>query len=256
MKTIMWVVCVILFTHIAQAATYTVVEGSRPYDLGRMQIEGAERPKFMIDNFNQTKWFNEPQNGHFMSNGKVIMNFTIDMRHKHVFNNEETFMLKMGNDSTKNYIITHIADYDVTKTFHFPVADYENVCVKDAPIDVIHQISRQCTGYMEFDITPCLTGSYGISHITCINKGDMLEVRGLQNSGIVGYYASPEEQAKDNMSFILTMFGVVTVILCSAVLFGLFTGALEVTTAMVLIGVIVAGFAALSGVYVVIQGLI
>jgi hypothetical protein len=76
---------------------------------------------------------------------------------------------------------------DQNKTLYLIDNNFISLCVKNAPITTISQISSACTDANEYDFTTCLTsGSYSIAGINCTLINGVIKVSNLRYSGILG----------------------------------------------------------------------
>ena len=74
-----------------------------------------------------------------------------------------------------------------TKTLKMQNNDYNTLCVKNAPVTAISQVSDSCAGANEYDFSTCLSaGSYSTNGISCTLTGDVIAVAGLDYSAMRG----------------------------------------------------------------------
>lgn len=74
------------------------------------------------------------------------------------------------------------------KTLFVSDPGYTSLCIKDAPVLSVNQITSSCTGASEFDFTSCISNSTGvtISGITCYDLGNNFRIENLNHSGVRG----------------------------------------------------------------------
>jgi hypothetical protein len=82
-----------------------------------------------------------------------------------------------------------------TKTVYIYDHEFVDLCVEDAEIASIDDISPGCNGAGEIDFEGCIGNGAGhtIGAITCTDLGSRIKVEGLSHSGIEGLYFHPSE---------------------------------------------------------------
>lgn len=80
---------------------------------------------------------------------------------------------------------------DQNKTLYIEDNGFTNLCVKDATITSISQISSTCTDENEFDFSNCLDGTQTISGIVCTDLGSTIRIENLKHSAILGSIVVP-----------------------------------------------------------------
>lgn len=81
------------------------------------------------------------------------------------------------------------------KTLYLEDNAFTQLCVKDAQISSIENMSSDCTAASEVNFTSCLGNSAGITvnGITCIDLGTIIQVQNLSHSAIRGAVSSTRE---------------------------------------------------------------
>lgn len=80
---------------------------------------------------------------------------------------------------------------DENKTLYLANNDFSSLCVKNAQVTSLSEISSTCTGTNEYDFTTCLTnGSYSIAGIDCTLANGVIKVENLRYSGMLGSTAT------------------------------------------------------------------
>jgi hypothetical protein len=72
------------------------------------------------------------------------------------------------------------------KTIYLENNSFVSLCVKDALVTSIGEISANCNGVGEYDFTPCLKGSYSQAGINCSITSGIIKVENLTHSGVLG----------------------------------------------------------------------
>jgi|GEM_PF-4141819 len=73
-----------------------------------------------------------------------------------------------------------------TKTLYLEDNNYTHICVKDARIDSVNEISSNCGGADEYYFSSCINGTQTLGGITCTDLGDIITIEGLTHSAILG----------------------------------------------------------------------
>lgn len=120
----------------------------------------------------------------FFDQGEVIVNFT------HNFNQTNILDLsKVEIQKTSTYLIVNFSgQLKGNKTLYLDDNSFINLCVKDAEIALISEVSSGCNGDSETDFTTCLGSSTEVTldGITCTDEGSRIVIENLQFSAIRG----------------------------------------------------------------------
>lgn len=75
-----------------------------------------------------------------------------------------------------------------TKTIYIEDNGFKDLCVKDADITSVDEISSDCTGEKEYDFTSCLGSgtTVTIDSVHCFDEGEIIWFKGLEHSGVRG----------------------------------------------------------------------
>jgi hypothetical protein len=110
------------------------------------------------------------------------------------FDTNELDLSKVEITVTTNGIVVDLngqLQYDKNKTLYLTNNDFISLCVKNAPITSISEISSNCDGLNEYNFTQCLTnGTYSNAGISCTLTSGVLKVNNLRYSGILGTITS------------------------------------------------------------------
>jgi hypothetical protein len=105
--------------------------------------------------------------------------------------------LKVGTD----YIIVNLSGQlqdQYNKSIYLDDDNFEALCVKDAEISNISEMTENCTGEDEIDLTACIGNSTGVSvyGIDCVDDGDLIKISNLRYSAARGT-SRTEESGSD-----------------------------------------------------------
>ena len=81
-----------------------------------------------------------------------------------------------------------------SKTIYLTDNNFITLCVKDAEISAINELSEDCTGNNETVFTSCLGNSSSVTlqKITCQDQGSTIKIANLKHSGVKGVAASTD----------------------------------------------------------------
>jgi hypothetical protein len=77
---------------------------------------------------------------------------------------------------------------DKNKTLYLTDNGYSGICVKNAPITSISEISEGCDDTNETKFTSCIGGTQTLNGITCTDLGTTIKIENLRYSGAKGYF--------------------------------------------------------------------
>jgi len=105
-----------------------------------------------------------------------------------IFNMSGVEITKQESNDTGSIIISGLDLGDETKTVYLDKLSSSNsVCIKDADITNITEISGDCTGTNETSVA--CPGSSGV--YSCVLASDKYKVSGLSHSGVIEHYVAP-----------------------------------------------------------------
>ena len=120
----------------------------------------------------------------FYDNDTPIVNFT------HNFSEDSKIDLRNVSISVsgEGILVNFSGQLTSTKTLSVRDNGFSRLCVKDADVAALGDISSTCDGAGEIDFTICLGNSSGvrIDYITCIDEGSIISVSNLEYSAIKG----------------------------------------------------------------------
>ena len=113
----------------------------------------------------------------------------------HNFSAGKVYLRKITMIKGTNYIIANLSNQLLsteTKTVYIDDNNFIGICVEDSEISSISEISSDCSGANEYDLTGCLGNSTGYTNgtITCYDEGSRIRVENLTHSAIRGTVAS------------------------------------------------------------------
>ena len=88
-----------------------------------------------------------------------------------------------------NSLIVDLSGVSITsKTIYLEDNNFVSLCVKDAFVESIDEISSECSENDEFDFSDCLDNSSGyiVDYITCTDLGDRIKIQNLSHSAVRG----------------------------------------------------------------------
>jgi len=127
--------------------------------------------------------FSDAHNVVFNESSNIIMNFT------HNFTASQLNLNRITIIKSTNYIIVNLSNQlqsDYNKTIYIDDSNFISLCVKDAEVSSVNDISSGCNGANETDFTACLGGSASINGINCTDEGTRIKIDNLRFSAIRG----------------------------------------------------------------------
>ncbi|MCK4552603.1 hypothetical protein KAT80_00160 [Candidatus Pacearchaeota archaeon] len=146
----------------------------------------------------------------FYDQDDLMVNFTHNFGQSNVLD-----LSKVEIQKSSTYLIVNFSgQLSNNKTLYLEDNSFVNLCVKDAEINSVDEISSGCNGDNETDFTTCLENSnVTINGITCTDEGSRIRVENLQYSAIRGTTSSPttpsspggsSSKKKSNATILLT----------------------------------------------------
>lgn len=89
-------------------------------------------------------------------------------------------------NNVERYILVDLGEQTETKTLYIEDNNLYYICVKDAIVNDVSEITSSCTGTDEYLFTNCIGGSLTVGHISCVDIGSRLKFTGLLHTGILG----------------------------------------------------------------------
>lgn len=120
----------------------------------------------------------------FYDGASILVNFTYNFSSSNVLD-----LSKIEIKKSSSYLIVNFSNQlEGNKTLYFDDAGFSSLCVKDAEISSVEEISSSCSGTNETDFSSCLGNSLGVTlnGVTCLDEGSTLKFENLRHSGIKG----------------------------------------------------------------------
>jgi hypothetical protein len=137
--------------------------------------------------------FSGTQDVVFYDSGVMMLNFS------HNFSGSDINLSRVSVTKTANSIVVNLSGQlqsGYNKTVYISDNGFASICVKDAEISSISEMSSDCTGAGETDLTACLGGSLTANNIICTDLGSVISIANMSHSGVRGVPASAAESAE------------------------------------------------------------
>lgn len=136
-------------------------------------------------------------NGTFSGEQEVIIYDGTDIvvSYTHNFSAAAINFSKLHVTKTTNGVVVNFSDQlpsGETKTIYIDDNSFSGLCVEDAEISSVDNISSGCDGTNETSFASCLGNSTGVTlgGINCTDLGSRIKIDGLNHSGVLGTVAS------------------------------------------------------------------
>jgi hypothetical protein len=153
------------------------------YNESNVNTSGISNLNITVGGNSTSGLFNSVQNIIFNESSNMIINFT------HNFTYSQLDLSKITIIKSTNYIIVNLSSQlqsDYNKTIYIDDNNFVSLCVKDAEVSSVSDISSSCNGVNETDFTTCLGGSASINGINCTDEGTRIRINNLRFSAIRG----------------------------------------------------------------------
>jgi hypothetical protein len=150
--------------------------------------EGVSNLNITIGGNSTKGTFSGVQEVAFYSGGHLLINFT------HNFSASDINLSKVTIKLTSTSLIADFSNQiqlKYNKTMYIDDNNFVSLCIKDAEITSISEISSGCNGANETDFTNCLGSAVTINGINCTDEGTIIKVSNLRHSAIRGTQPSP-----------------------------------------------------------------
>ncbi|MBU0457725.1 MAG: PQQ-binding-like beta-propeller repeat protein [Nanoarchaeota archaeon] len=132
----------------------------------------------------------------FYDSADIMINFT------HNFTASELDLSQITIIKAANSIIVNLSEQlqaSYNKTLYIDDNNFVALCVKDAEISSISNVSSSCNGANETDFTTCLGNNTGVTlnGINCTDEGTRIKVKNLKHSAIKGTPATTEGEEEE-----------------------------------------------------------
>lgn len=138
------------------------------------------------NNSNLTSTFNEALNVSFVSNNETVLEFEFDFANETLNLEELDIEVSNSSDSYGFVRITglDLSDQNTTKTVYMDHISGNRVCILDAEVLSVSEITSGCTGANEISLTCDGSSSNGY---TCTPDGSRYKIEGLKHSAVREY---------------------------------------------------------------------
>jgi hypothetical protein len=127
--------------------------------------------------------YNDTKELIFYDSGNKIINFT------HNFTVSQLELRNVSIIKGTNYLIVNLSNQiqpKYNKTIYITDNDFIALCVKDAEISSINDMSSNCNGINETEFTSCLNGNSTINGTICKDEGSTISISNLRYSAVRG----------------------------------------------------------------------
>lgn len=144
---------------------------------------GVSNLTILIDGGGPIGTYSGPQNVRFFDGSSLLVNFT------HNFSLSDFDLGLVTIIVNSSGIVVNLSGQlqpGETKSLTLTDNGFTSLCVEDAEIASLDDISSDCSGMNETDFTSCLGGSATINGIACVDNGATITVSNMSFSGVSG----------------------------------------------------------------------
>ncbi len=159
--------------------------------------DGTSSLDIIISGDSNLTTFNDSKNVVFYDDSEMIMNFT------HNFTKAVLDLNDVVIKRNSSYILINLTgQLQGSKTLYLDDSNFTVLCVKDAEMGSISEMSSDCDGGFEIDFTSCLgnLSNVTIGGIVCTDLGSRIKIDNLQYSGVRGTIATSNESSDSSGS--------------------------------------------------------
>jgi len=143
--------------------------------------EGTTSLNITVDGDANLTTFNDTKEVLFYDSSDIIINFT----HNFSANVLDLRNITILEDTT--YLIVNMSgQLQVNKTLYITDNSFISLCVKDAEVSAISEVSSGCDVANETDFTTCIGSNVTLNNITCVDEGSRIRLENLQYSAVRG----------------------------------------------------------------------
>ena len=153
------------------------------YNESNVNISGVTSLNITIGGNATNGSFSGVQDILFYDGNSLMMNFS------HNFSRSNLDLRNVSIIKAATSLIVNVSGLQGNKTLYITDNSFISLCVKDAPINSISNITTGCTGANETDFTACLGAGIRINGINCTDGGSTITFENLQHSAIRGTQA-------------------------------------------------------------------
>ncbi|MBT7402668.1 hypothetical protein HN777_02675 [Candidatus Woesearchaeota archaeon] len=164
-----------------------IADNSDPllYNESNVTSSGVTNLNISIGGNSTNESVNEVQDVVFYDDDDIMINFshnftatTLDLSNVSIIKDTNSIIVNISNQLQGN------------KTLYINDNEFVSLCVKDADVEAIDNISSSCDSVNETDFTTCLNSNTTINEINCTDLGATIQFNNLQYSAIKGTQAS------------------------------------------------------------------
>jgi parallel beta-helix repeat protein len=160
-------------------------------DVGTVATDGVSSLNLMVNGTDNLTTFTGAADVAFFASSDELVNFTYN------FSAGTLDLSKVSLTLTATSLIVNLSGQlqdGFYKTVYLRDANFISLCVKDAEISSIGEVSPRCDGANETVFTTCLGNSTGVTMngVTCKEAHDIISVSNLRHSAIRGTLATQE----------------------------------------------------------------
>ena len=155
------------------------------YNESNVTSLGVDALNITIGGNSTNESINEVQEVLFYDEEELMINFShnftesvLDLRNVSIIKDTNSLIINISNQLQGN------------KTLYLTDNEFISLCVKDAEVESIDEVSSTCDSTNETDFTTCLNSNATINGINCIDLGTTIQVENLQYSAVRGTQAS------------------------------------------------------------------
>ena len=154
--------------------------------IGDVNYEGFSNPILKINSSsNISGSYSGVQTIEIYDGSEIVLNFS------HNFSAGKIYLNQINLKKGTNYLITNLSNQLLSgesKNLSINDNDFVSLCVKNAEVNLVSEVSSYCNGTAEYNFTGCLGNSTGYTNgtMTCYDSGSVISVDNLTHSAIVG----------------------------------------------------------------------
>jgi len=159
------------------------------YNESNVTKSGLTRLNITIGGNSTSGTYTGVQKIEFYDDNAIMINFS------HNFSSKSFDLRNVSITKTSTSLIVNLSGQlgsGINKTLYINDNSFTSLCVSDAEIGSIGEISSGCNGDNETDFTSCIGSASGVnsSGLECYDEGSVFRIENLQNSGIRGTQAA------------------------------------------------------------------
>lgn len=171
------------------------------YNESNVTTSGVTRLNITVDGNATNESYSGVEEVRFYDGQTILFNFS------HNFTQSDLDLSKVKITKTTTSLVINLSgQLQGNKTVYITDNNFIKLCVKDAQVSSIAEVSAGCDGVNETDFTSCLGGSATIGGLTCTDLGSTIRVEHLRHSAIVGTQATPSPSGGSSSSHSMNIY--------------------------------------------------